>query len=56
MVYVMLEDYNNLLNEKQSHVKTKNAKEIRLGTHRHLTAGASGEISFEFSLPSHSAP
>lgn len=29
------EDEQNLLNEKQSHIKNKNAKEIRLDTHRH---------------------
>lgn len=53
MVYDMGEDEQNPLNEKQSHVKNKNAKEIRLDTHRHWTAKASGERCLEFSLPSH---
>lgn len=30
----------------------KRAKEIRLDIHRHLTAKAFGEMSFEFYLPS----
>lgn len=53
IVCIMLKDEKNLLNEKESHVANKNAKEIRLRICRHLTAKVPGEMSFEFSLLSH---
>lgn len=52
-VYGMGDNEQNVLNEKQLHIKNKNPKEIRLDTHRHRTTRASGERCLEFSLLSH---
>lgn len=48
---IMLGDMRSRPNEQQSHVKIKNAKEIRLGSHWCLKAWVHGATSLETSLP-----